>query len=161
MTSKPSFDVRQLGLEDVRLMEELMIVFGEAFNEAATYMGARPGTNYLRRLLASREFIALAAIGNGRVVGGLAAYELHKFEQERSEIYLYDLAVAQEHRRQGIATQLIEELKRIARHRGAYVIFVQADRGDAPAIALYSKMGKSEEVLHFDIMIAQSSSRLS
>jgi aminoglycoside 3-N-acetyltransferase I len=55
----------------------------------------------------------------GTVVGGLAAYELKKFEQERSEIYIYDLAVREEHRRQGIATALIGELKAIARRRGA------------------------------------------
>jgi aminoglycoside 3-N-acetyltransferase I len=50
----------------------------------------------------------------GVVVCGLAAYELKKFEQERSEIYIYDLAVASEHRREGIATALIEKLKEIA-----------------------------------------------
>jgi len=33
------------------------------------------------------------------------------------------------------------------------VIFVQADLGDAPAIALYSKLGRREEVLHFDIAV--------
>lgn len=37
--------------------------------------------------------------------------------------------------------------------RGAYVIFVQADRGDEPAIALYTKLGVCTEVLHFDITI--------
>jgi aminoglycoside 3-N-acetyltransferase I len=31
------------------------------------------------------------------------------------------------------------------------VIFVQADHGDAPAIALYAKLGTREDVLHFDI----------
>jgi hypothetical protein len=30
-------------------------------------------------------------------------------------------------------------------------MFVQADRGDDPAIALYSKLGVREDVLHFDI----------
>jgi aminoglycoside 3-N-acetyltransferase I len=81
----------------------------------------------------------------------LAAYELPKFEQERSEIYIYDLAVAAAHRCQGIATSLIRELQEIAAERGAYVIFVQADLIDAPAIALYSKLGVREDVLHFDI----------
>jgi len=37
--------------------------------------------------------------------------------------------------------------------RAAYVIFVQADTDDAPAIALYSKLGIREDVLHFDIAI--------
>jgi aminoglycoside 3-N-acetyltransferase I len=59
------------------------------------------------------------------------------------------------HRREGIATALIEELKRIAATRGAYVIFVQADTGaeDEPAIALYTKLGTREDVLHFDIVV--------
>jgi aminoglycoside 3-N-acetyltransferase I len=76
-----------------------------------------------------------------------------KFEQQRSEIYIYDLAVSQENRREGIATAMIEKLKEIARSRGAYVIFVQADTNaeDLPARALYSKLGKREDVLHFDI----------
>jgi aminoglycoside 3-N-acetyltransferase I len=86
-------------------------------------------------------------------VGGLAAYELHKFEQERSEIYIYDLAVSAEHRRQGIATSLINTLKNIAVERGVYVIFVQADYGDDPAIELYTKVGVREDVLHFDILV--------
>jgi aminoglycoside 3-N-acetyltransferase I len=134
-------------------MEAMMTVFGEAFEDPDTYTRARPGPDYERRLLASREFVALAALKNGTVVGGLAAYELHKFERERSEIYIYDLAVASGHRRQGIATSLIDELKLVAAKRGAYVIFVQADRDDAPAIALYSRIGKAENVLHFDIAV--------
>ncbi len=90
---------------------------------------------------------------NGEVVGGIAAYELKKFEQKRSEFYIYDLAVSAAHRREGIATALIQELKKLAGARAAYVIFVQADTDDAPAIALYSKLGIREDVLHFDIAI--------
>jgi len=129
----------------------MLTVFGEAFGDVATYSGARPSVAYLELLLASDTFIALAALNGGEVVGGLAAYELRKFEQERREIYIYDLAVAAAHRRQGIATALIRELQAIAAERGAYVIYVQADKVDAPAIELYSKMGVREEVLHFDI----------
>jgi len=35
----------------------------------------------------------------GVVVGALAAYELKRFEQEHSEIYIYDLAVGSEQQR--------------------------------------------------------------
>ncbi len=51
---------------------------------------------------------------------------------------------------------LIQELKEIAASRGAHVIFVQADRGDEPAIALYTKLGIREDVLHFDIEVEKS-----
>ncbi len=80
---------------------------------------------------------------------------MRKFEQERSEIYIYDLAVSTAHRREGIATELIEELKKVSMERGAYVIFVQADTGveDEPAIALYTRLGQRENVLHFDITV--------
>lgn len=150
--SLPS-SIRQLTSKDLALMEAMMTMFGEAFDERETYTATRPSKAYLERLLASHYFIALAALKNGSVVGGIAAYELQKFEQERSEIYIYDLAVAEAHRREGIATALIQELKRIAAKRAAYVIFVQADIGDAPAIALYTKLGIREEVLHFDISV--------
>lgn len=133
------------------MMRDMLEMFGQAFNEVQTYTRAQPSSPYLERLLGSDTFLALAAVKAGSVVGGLAAYELRKFEQERSEIYIYDLAVGAEHRRQGIATALIQELKKIAAERGAYVIFVQADYGDEPAISLYHKMGVREEVLHFDI----------
>jgi len=33
------------------------------------------------------------------------------------------------------------------------VVYVQADHGDDPAIALYAKLGVREEVLHFDIPV--------
>ena len=94
-----------------------------------------------------------AIIVEDSVVGCLAAYELRKFEQERSEIYIYDLAVYQEHRRQGIATRLIERTKEIARERSAWVVYVQSDYIDTPAVNLYSKLGIKEEVMHFDLTL--------
>lgn len=126
-------------------------MFGEAFNEVGTFSQARPSAAYRDRLLGSDYFIALAAVNGDMVLGGLAAYELQKYEQERSEIYIYDLAVDQAYRREGIASALIAELQRIAADRGAYVIFVQADYGDDPAVALYTKLGAREDVMHFDI----------
>jgi aminoglycoside 3-N-acetyltransferase I len=159
MSSSEPINIHQLSAKDLALMEELLTVFGEAFDEVDTYSSSRPSDVYLRRLLSSDYFIALAALKNGAVVGGLAAYELQKFEQERSEIYIYDLAVDAEHRREGIATALIQELKKIAIARAAYVIFVQADLGDDPAIALYTKLGVREDVLHFDIAVNDNSDR--
>ena len=151
MSDPGSFTTRTLGPDDVDAMRALLGVFGAAFGDTETYCAAQPDAEYLRRLLAGGSFIALVALDGDVVVGGIAAYELHKFEQQRSEIYIYDLAVAVAHRRRGIATALIEELKRVATRRGAYAIFVQADLGDGPAIELYSKLGVREDVLHFDI----------
>ena len=151
MSPATAFNLHLLGAGDVAMMEAMSTMFGEAFGEADTYNAARPSAAYLEHLLGSDYFIALAALKDSEVVGGLAAYELIKFEQERSEIYIYDLAVAAAHRREGIATALITELRTIAAARLAYVVFVQADLGDTPAINLYTKLGTREDVLHFDI----------
>lgn len=88
-------------------MEAMLEIFGEAFGEVETYSGNRPSAAYLKRLLGSDYFIALVALQDSEVVGGIAAYELIKFEQERSEIYIYDLAVAATHRRKGIVRKIL------------------------------------------------------
>lgn len=150
-----SVNIRQLGARDIDAMYAMLTMFGEAFGEVETYGASRPDAAYFESLLGGDSFVAVAALDGDDVVGGLAAYELRKFERARSEIYVYDLAVAEAHRRRGIATALIEELKAIATSRGAWVIFIQADYGDEPAIALYTKLGTREDVLHFDIAVEQ------
>lgn len=136
---------------DLDLMRALNDVFALAFEDTVSYQTKRPSDEYLNALIARRDFIPLVAIVDRKVVGGLAAYVLTKFEQERSEIYIYDLAVLESHRRFGIATGLINKLREIAREVGAYVICVQADPPDEPAVKLYESMGVREDVYHFDI----------
>jgi aminoglycoside 3-N-acetyltransferase I len=153
MLTPPSHRIHRIEPADVPRLHGLLDVFSEAFEDPDAYDARRPSADYLQGLLASDTFVALVAEVDDHVVGGLAAYELRKFEQERSEFYIYDLAVAEAHRRQGIATGLIRALRDIAATRGAWVIFVQADHGDDPAIALYSGLGTREEVLHFDIPV--------
>ena len=155
MKSETSFTCHQLSPADVGVLKSLLTVFGDAFNEIETYQGAIPSDAYLSALLAQNHFIAIVATKDREVVGGLAAYELEKFERERREIYIYDLAVASGHRREGIATALIRMLQRLASERNAYVIFVQADLSDEPAIRLYESLGSKETVHHFDIVVAR------
>lgn len=151
-----SFTTRQLGAADLDQMKVLLRLFGEVFAEPDTYQGAVPSDAYLRDRLGDQAFLAVAALDrDGTMIGGLAAYELKKFEQERSEIYIYDLAVDARHRRKGVATALIRKLGEAARKCGAYVMFVQADIGeeDEPANALYRKLASEMIVAnHYDIM---------
>src|SRR5215475_2281354 len=145
MVNSFSYSYRQLTSADISLLKDLLRVFGEAFGEVETYQGSVPSDDYLTRLLSKQHFIAVAAMNGEEAVGGLAAYELDKFEQDRREIYIYDLAVAESHRRRGIATGMIDELRRIASERNVNVIFVQAHLDDRPAIALYESLGTKQE----------------
>ena len=143
--------IRRLRAGDGDAARRLNGLFARSFEDPASYDSAPPSDDYLTKLLNREEVIALVAETDGTIVGGLVAYVLPKLEQERSEIYIYDLAVAEERRREGVATALIGEVKRIAAEIGAWVIYVQADHGDDPAIALYEGLGRREDVLHFDI----------
>jgi aminoglycoside 3-N-acetyltransferase I len=149
MASVPT--ARLLTSGDVPELREVLGVFGKAFEDEDTYLRRQPNDAYLKERLSDASFIMIAGYCGDLIVGGLAGYVLPKFEQERSEIYIYDLAVLERHRRQGVATAMIELLKSVALARGAYVIYVQADYGDDAAVALYTKLGTREDVMHFDI----------
>jgi aminoglycoside 3-N-acetyltransferase I len=147
-----TFDIERLCTGDTSRMRELNAMFGEAFGDPETYHRHPPDDAYAAAILSDPNVILLVATADERVIGGLGAYRLPKFEQARSEIYIYDLAVAEDWRRRGVAVRLIEELRRIGRETGCWMIFVQADLEDEPALALYRKLAVSEEQpLHFDI----------
>ena len=129
------FCVRTLQSGDVATLRGMLEVFGRAFEDIDRYCGNQPRESYLRKLIEGDTLIAIAALAGSKVIGALVAYELRKIEQEVSEIYIYDLAVEESHRRAGIATAMIEKLKLNAASRSASLIYVQADYGDEPSFA--------------------------
>lgn len=145
--------VRRICSNDKDLFGEALSVFGRAFGEEETYDKHRPDSGYIDELLRTDTFVAVVAIYGGHVIGALAAYELKKFEQKRSEIYIYDLAVEEAYRRRGVAKELLRHITEYAVKINAHAVFVQADRDDMPAISLYESCGIKEEVLHFDLLL--------
>ncbi|MCG9875992.1 MAG: GNAT family N-acetyltransferase [Leptospiraceae bacterium] len=152
--------IKLLDKSSVEYLKELNVLFSHAFDDQENYQKFSPSDNYLNKLLSKEDilcYVALEKLENQTqreiLVGGLVAYVLEKFEQERKEIYIYDLAVDERFRRKGIARSLINALKVKAKEISASVIYVQADYGDDPAIQLYTSMGVKEKVLHFDIQV--------
>ncbi len=147
---------KRVNILDIDSLKQLRQVFAVAFEEVGDWNVNKPSDTYLSKVLADKNYIALVAKKeDGGVVGGLTAHVLPKIDGEYSEIYLYDLAVLNEYRRQGIATQLITELKNFAKTYGAHTIFVQADNEDVGAVALYTKLSSSveSEITNFDIAV--------
>ncbi len=143
--------IRRLGPGDAAAARAMNALFAEAFEDQGIYLGAPPGHDYLAGLLGRQEVVALVAVADARTVGALVGYVLPKFEQARAEFYVYDLAVDAGFRRRGIGRALMQHARETARAAGAWVMFVQADPQDAPAVALYEGMGVREDVLHFDV----------
>ena len=146
--------ITRIGPGELAAFRALNEVMGRAFGDGHHSAGDPPDDGYALRLLERPEVILLLAEQGGVPVGALAGYELLKWEQARSELYIYDLAVLEHARRQGVATALIDETRAIARERGASTVFVQADTvpKDEPARRLYRKLACEEiTALHFDI----------
>jgi ribosomal protein S18 acetylase RimI-like enzyme len=143
--------IARLAATEAIALRAMLDLFAMAFDDPEHYRHAQPDDAYLGQLLAREDFVAIAAWIDDALVGGVTAYVLPKYEQVRSELYLYDLAVAETCRRRGIATELIAALHDVARALGADTVYVQADVDDAPALALYSKLGEGREVRHFDL----------
>jgi len=148
-----AINVCVLNSGDADLLRSINNLFARVFDEPQDPLAPRPDKSYLTQLLARDSFIAVAALGDGHVVGGITGYLLPKAGETTSELYLYDLAVDADWRRCGVASAMIERLKQVAREKGAAGIFVQADVEDAPAIALYSRYSARRDVLHFELEV--------
>lgn len=144
-------DYARLGPSDGERLDELNRFFARVFPDPDILDCSGASVRQRADWLGDERNVALVALHEEAVVGGLVAYRLDKIEGRR-EFYIYDLAVDELHRRQGVASKLIEVLGDIARHAGAWAVYVQADPVDGPAVALYTKLGKREDVYHFDIL---------
>jgi aminoglycoside 3-N-acetyltransferase I len=64
-------DLHRLAPADLPLFRDLQRMFAEAFQDPASYQSRPPSDAYVRRWLASPNAIALAAVADGGVVGGI------------------------------------------------------------------------------------------
>lgn len=144
--SKP-FAIRRLTTEDVSIFTILIDLFNTVFEEEAPTVGSEAN---LRRLLSDNHFVVMAALAENQVVGGLTAYELPMYYTNRSEIFLYDMAVKPAYQRMGIGKGLIQSLKEYCVKNGVKEFFVMAHEEDEHAVEFYRATGgKSEKVVNF------------
>jgi len=144
-TTKP-FEIKQLVKEDLSTFKSLINLFNAVFEEKP----AIGNDAHLIKLLDTKSFIAMAAISENEVVGGLTAYGLPMVYSDRSEIFLYDMAVKLEYQRMGIGKGLIQSLKDYCTRNGVKEFFVMAHEEDKHAVEFYhSTGGKSERVINF------------
>jgi len=132
--------------EDLSKFTSLINLFNMVFEEESK-IGSEANS---LRLLSSAGFIAIAAIAESEVVGGLTAYEFPIYYSDSSEIFLYDLAVKPEYQRLGVGRGLIQRLKEYCIENGIKDFFVMAHEEDEHAIEFYHATGgKAEKVVNF------------
>jgi GNAT superfamily N-acetyltransferase len=125
-TAVPEITIRLLARGDEDVVREL-----------ATYEGAGDPEG----LLADPRTLMLVAFDGERPVGFVVAHELPRRHGDRAKLFVYEVDVAETHRRRGIAKALLARLGDLARERGIRVGFVLTDPGNGPANALYRSAG--------------------
>jgi aminoglycoside 3-N-acetyltransferase I len=109
----------------------------DVVRELAEYEG--PGDP--EGLLADAHTLMLVAFDGELPVGFVLAHELPRRHGDRSELFIYEIDVAETHQRRGIGKELLSRLAELARERGIRVGFVLTDEDNAPASALYRSAG--------------------
>ncbi|HEX6952422.1 MAG TPA: GNAT family N-acetyltransferase [Gaiellaceae bacterium] len=115
----------------------------EVVRALATYDGAGDP----EALLADPRTLVLVAFEGERPVGFVLAHELPRRHGERAKLFVYEVDVAESHRRRGIASALLARLAELARERGIRTGFVLTEPGNGPANALYRSAGGATEAV--------------
>jgi len=142
-----NIEVKKLSQGDVSAFKLLIHLFNVVFEEDESAIGSDVN---LFKLLSNNHFVAMAAFDQYEIAGGLTAYELPMYSADRSEIFVYDLAVKPEYQRRGIGKRLIQHLKEYCFENGINEFFVLAHEEDIHAVEFYRATGgKSEKVVNF------------
>jgi ribosomal protein S18 acetylase RimI-like enzyme len=97
-----------------------------------------------RRFLGERGHHLLVAYVGDTPAGFVTGVEL-THPDKGTEMFLYELGVAQAHRRRGIGKALVEALARLAREAGCYGMWVLTDEDNRAALATYQAAGAARE----------------
>lgn len=128
-TARPH-GVRKLGPEDgARLLEAGGLFDGPLDRRA------------VRRYLRDPANHVWLAYVHGRPVGFLRGSALLQVEDRRPQFFLYEVAVDEEYRRQGVGRSLVDAMLRFARDRGFAEAFVFTSPRNRPAVGLYRSTG--------------------
>ena len=125
-------EIRELGPGDEALLERLD-VDGEPSRPLAPDAAAR--------FLADGRTHLWAALEDGEPVGMLLAYELPRRRGDETIVHVYEVGVAEPHRRRGVASALWAALG--ARFPGVEA-YVLVEEGNAPARTFYEAVGLAE-----------------
>ena len=129
-------EIKRLGPGD----EALVMEAGHLFDET-------PRPDAVHRFLNDPLHHLFIAIEGGKPVGFVSGVEL-THPDKGTEMFLYELAVDDGHRRRGTGTALVQALRDLAREHGCYDMWVLTDEDNMAALATYRKTGSSEYSTH-------------
>ena len=130
--------LRRLGECDAETAQQLYILFQE---DDGVQHPTCPPLLHTRDMLRKSDFHVFVALSDGKVIGGCTAYEIPMYKDNAYEMFLYEIAVHRDYRRQKIAFKLIECVKQFGIGKGISKMFVFTSAQNHAAQALYRATG--------------------
>lgn len=140
-------EIKKLDHTHLNEFIELIRIFKTVFENDT----AIPERQYLEKLLLNPDFLVIAALKDGKVVGGLTIYVLHQYHHQKPLAYIYDVGVSPGHQGRGIGKALIAYACGYCKENGFDSAYVEAEMDDADAVRFYRRTHFSGEMnaIHF------------
>ncbi|WP_105614642.1 GNAT family N-acetyltransferase [Vallitalea okinawensis] len=132
--------IRELTLYDI---DKVQLMIKDLGKDEASY-------DKIKRFLSEDEHHLIAALDQGKIIGFALAYELPRIDGKGNMLYVHEIDVAEEYRRQGIGKSLMDELNKLRINKNMCKMFLLVDPDNSPAIGLYETCNglKSESLLY-------------
>ncbi len=110
-------------------------------------------TDALRRDLIGQAIVIVAEARDGALIGYATGHATYETGHAEKGVYVGDLYVVPDRRRQGIARALLGAMARAGHAQGARHLWLTAREGNAAAHAFYRRLGsKGERVMAFAVV---------
>ncbi len=110
----------------------------------ATFKNSHPTISYMAQFLVNKDTYFYVAEVEGELAGFLLAYKLERCDGEKAMMFLYEIEVSSQRRRQGIGKALVQAIKECEQKR-FLKMFVLTDDSNEPAKNLYASAGGRRE----------------
>lgn len=126
-----SVEIRFLGRSDAPL----------AVRTAERFRGVELSLDAAARFAGDERHHIVVALEDGEPVGYAVAYTLPRFDGGGPMLHVYELAVDERHRRQGIGRRIVHAMLDQARSIGASRMWLGTNRSNVAGRALYDSTG--------------------
>ena len=100
-----------------------------------------PSPDSVNEILLREDIYLLIAGTLEEPIGFLLAYRIPRIDRDCKMICLYELEVNQQHRRKGVGTSLVREMKTICRESDIMKMWVTTEADNRAAAALFTAAG--------------------
>jgi ribosomal protein S18 acetylase RimI-like enzyme len=96
---------------------------------------------HLRQALSNPTYYFIVCLIDSTPAGYLSAFRFPKVDEDSFQVYLFEIEVGEQHRRKGVASGMLEELKRQCQTDRVSLIWIGTDLANEAAQRTFEKAG--------------------